>query len=235
MGYSEDLSLLTGLLSRVQGERHPEETAAMLMKHYGSLHSLLECLPMHDDSLHLSANVRMLLTMLPSLCQRRELERLGAKPLLNTLKAASSYVSSLYIGVHYERIYLLCLDESLRLKKHCLISDGGLREVAFYPRRLLQEAFRCDARAVILCHNHLSGWCFFSEADQSATREFLKLCTAIQLPLLDHLLVSDNRVSSMRSKAHIPEEAWRASGVLMPPLNRWRESSPSRSISFLPF
>lgn len=227
MDRSEDRERLVALLSRVQGERQPEETADRLLNHYGSLQSLVECLPAQDDSLPLSQNVRTLLTMIPDLCRRRELERIGENPPLNTLAAASRFARSLYIGAHYEQIHLLCLDEKLRLIKHSALGEGGVREVPFYPRRLLQEALGCGAQAVILCHNHLSEWCFFSEADLHATREFLALCTRIHLPLIDHLLVAGDQVSSMRSKAHIAESDWRACGPLMPPLSQWRK--PPRS------
>lgn len=234
MSRNEDRELLISLLSRVQGERAPAETADLLLRHYGSLQSVVECLPMHDDSLRLSQNVRMLLTMVPALCRKRELDRIGENPLLNTLSAASWFTESLYLGVHYERIYLLCLDERLRLKKHVLLGEGNVREVPFYPRRIMQEALRCNAQAVILCHNHLSGWCFFSEADLHATRQFMKLCTYIQLPLLDHLLCAGNQISSMRSKAHISESDWRATGPLTPSLSQWRASSSPGGITLLP-
>lgn len=234
MSYESDLQLLTSLLSRVQGERSPEETARMLMTHFGSLHSIAECLPRHDTSLPLSQNVRMLLSMLPGLCRQLELERMGDRPLLDTLESAARYAEALYIGVHYERIYLLCLDQNFRLIRHCQLGEGSVREVPFYPRRILQEALGCNAQAVILCHNHLSGWCFFSEADLASTKEFLRLCTYIQLPLLDHLLVADRQVSSMRSKTHIPDADWRASSPLMPPLNQWRAGHTAGRIEFLP-
>ena len=234
MGSSDDLDLLTNLLSRVQGERNPRETAAMLLQHYGSLSSLVECLPAQGASPQLSRNVRVLLSMIPALCSRREMDRMGSHPVLNTLEAASRFASSLYIGVHYERIYLLCLDAGFRLIKPCLLGEGSVREVPFYPRRIMQEALDCNAQAVILCHNHLSDWCFFSEADLTATREFLKLCSYIHLPLLDHLLVADNQISSMRSRAHISESDWCAAGPLMPPLSQWRASRAGAGFSFLP-
>ncbi len=233
MSRSEDRELLISLLTRVQGERQPEETADRLLNHYGSLQSVVECLPAADDSLPISQNVRMLLTMIPALCRRRELDRLGEHPLLETLPAATEFVRSLYIGAHYEQIYLLCLDGKLRLIKHILLGEGSVREVPFYPRRIMQEALSCGAQAVILCHNHLSDWCFFSEADQTATKEFLKLCTYIQLPLLDHLLAAGDQISSMRSKAHIPESDWRAASALVPPLSRWRTPSKG-SLTLLP-
>ena len=233
MGHNEDRELLVSLLSRIQGERNPEETADRLLSHYGSLRSVVECLPALDDGFPISQNVRMLLTMIPGLCRRRELERRGEHPLLNTLPAAARFVRSLYIGAQYEQIYLLCLDRNLRLIRHVLLGEGSVREVPFYPRRIMQEALTCGAQAVILCHNHLSSWCFFSEADQNATREFLKLCTHIQLPLLDHLLAAGDQISSMRSKAHIPESDWRAASPLTPPLSHWRTPAKS-SITLLP-
>lgn len=234
MGSTDDLDLLTNLLSRVQGEKHPRETAAMLLRRYGSLSSLVECLSTQDLRLPISQNVRVLLSMIPALCRRREMDRLGSHPVLNTLDAASRFAASLYIGVHYERIYLLCLDAGFRLIKPCLLGEGSVREVPFYPRRIMQEALGCNAQAVILCHNHLSDWCFFSEADLTATREFLKLCTYIQLPLLDHLLVADNQISSMRSRAHISESDWCAASPLTPPLGQWRASRAGAGFNLLP-
>ncbi len=234
MGFSEDIELLTALLSRMQGEREPEKTARLLMNQYGSLQSVLECLPAQDDSLPVSQNARMLLTMIPELARMREMERVGKNPVLDTLQAAARYAAALYIGAHYERIYLLCLDARFRLIKCCPLGEGSVREVPFYPRKIMQEALNCNAQSVILCHNHLTDWCFFSEADLSATREFLSLCTLIHLPLLDHLLVAGGQVSSMRSKAHIPESDWLASSPLMPPLGRWRAPSAGSRIEILP-
>lgn len=234
MGFSSDHRLLAGLLSRTQCEHDPEKTARMLLSHYGSLQAMVECLPTQDDSLPLAQNTRLLLTMIPALCRRREIEKLGKHPLLNTLEAASQFVSSLYIGVQYEKIYLICLDEQLRLIKVCPMGEGGVREVSFYPRRLMEEALACNAQAVILCHNHLSSWCFFSEADLTATKEFLKLCTYVQIALLDHLLVAGDQVSSMRSKAHIPNNAWCAASPLMPTLGQWRSADRSGNIEILP-
>jgi hypothetical protein len=62
----------------------------------------------------------------------------------------------------------------------------------------------------------------------------MKLCTYIQLPLIDHLLAADNQVSSMRSKAHIPESDWRATGPLTPPLSHWRSPASPGGITLLP-
>lgn len=234
MKSSEELEVLENLLACVQGENSPANTAHLLLDHYGSLSAIAECLTVQGDHPSISQNARMLLSMIPDLCRKRELDRLGEHPLLNTLAAARRYAEALYIGVHYERIYLLCLDHEFRLIRHCLLGEGSVNEVSFYPRKILQEALLCGAQAVILCHNHLSGWCFFSEADLAATREFLRLCSYIQLPFLDHLLVSDGQVSSMRSKAHIPEADWRAVSPLTPSLGKWRLAPSDGRLELLP-
>jgi len=234
MGYDDDRALLVSLLSRVQGEKRPEETADLLLKQYGSLQGVAECIPAQSDSLPVPQNTRTLLAMLPGLCRMRELDRIGAQPFLGTLSAASRYAQALYIGAQYEQICLICLDEKLRLRRHVLLSEGGVREVPFYPRKILQEALGCGAKAVILCHNHLSGWCFFSDADVESTREFLGLCRLIHLPLLDHLLIAGSQVSSMRSKVYIPESDWRACGPLMPTPGQWRSPRADGQIEILP-
>lgn len=235
MDPAKERELLIDLLSRIQGENRPGRTADLLLQQYGCLQSIVECIPMEEDGLMLSQNARMLLSMIPALSRRREKDRMGEHPSLCTLDAAARFAASLYIGAHYEQIYLLCLDENLCLQRPVLLNEGSMREVSFYPRRIMQEALMCNAQAVILCHNHLSGWCFFSEADQIATREFLRLCTHIQMPLLDHLLVAGNQVGSMRSKAYIAETDWRASGSLSPALSLWRAAPSGGSIRLLPY
>ena len=234
MRQEEDWIVLRQLLAHMLGERRPEELASALLEHFGSLSSLVESISMHNDSPPISDNLRMLLSMVPELCQRRELDRIGPNPLMNTLSAACRYAAALYIGAQYEQICLLCLAADFRLKEHRMLIEGGLREVPFYPRRLMQEALRVDAQAIILCHNHPSGWAFFSEADVAATREFLSLCAQIQLPLLDHLLIANKQVSSMRSRAYIPERNWSACSPLMPSVAQWRGASSDGRFEILP-
>lgn len=213
---------LKRLLNGIMDQEHAETLLDVLLENYGTLYSLADSLNMHKGDPPIPETVRTLLTMTPQLCRMREMSRMDLTAPLDTLEEAARYVSALYIGAQYEQLYILCLDEEYRLIDSCLVSEGGLNEVPVYLRRVMQKVLHCGAKAIILCHNHPSGWTSFSETDVVATRAILSVCTKMQISMIDHLLAARDRVISMRSRLYIPDDMWRASGPMAPPVAVWR-------------
>lgn len=213
---------LQALIDQLCGREHAVDLAEILLNRYGSLSSLVESIRLYRGAPTLPDSLKLLLAMTPHLCRMRLQDRMGPQPKLDTLAAASQYAASIYIGAQYEQLKLLCLNQEYRLIDCLTISEGGLREVSMYPRRILQEALNAGAQAIMICHNHPSGWRFFSEADIAATRSLLALCTRMQLTMLDHLLSAGAQVISMRCHPLMPEKEWNESGPMMPPIAQWR-------------
>ncbi len=213
--------LLERLLSCVISPAHAGDLTDSLLNAYGTLPAVLENFA-SDPRSKVPDSARPLLAMIPELYEQIALAQMQEHPLLNTLRNAAGYAALQYVNAPYERVLLLCLDEEYRLKECICTNEGGLRDVPFYPRRLLQEIFRSQAHAAVLCHNHPGGWGFFSEADIAATRNLLSLCAQIRFPLIDHLLISGNQVISMRSRAYIPTDSWMRCGPGTIPLAKWR-------------
>lgn len=61
------------------------------------------------------------------------------------------------------------------------------------------EALRLDARELILAHNHPSGQCRPSSCDMTATRRLAEVARALDIVLIDHLILTDEAVYSMRA------------------------------------
>jgi len=61
-----------------------------------------------------------------------------------------------------------------------------------YVRRVIEEALRVSAAAVLLVHNHPSGSPEPSAGDDDTTRDLLKACKPVQLILLDHVIVGES-------------------------------------------
>lgn len=65
-------------------------------------------------------------------------------------------------------------------------------------RAIARDALAFDAAAVIVAHNHPSGDPTPSQADRDATRALLRALDAIQVRLLDHLVIAGEDVASFR-------------------------------------
>ena len=59
-----------------------------------------------------------------------------------------------------------------------------------YPREILKEALARNASALIVAHNHSSGNPIPSEADQNLTQTLKNALQLVDIPLLDHCIVS---------------------------------------------
>jgi DNA repair protein RadC len=76
---------------------------------------------------------------------------------------------------------------------------GSLGTLSVRMRALLGEALRLDAAGIILAHSHPSGQCRPSGCDIAATRRLVDVARALDIALIDHLIVTTDAVYSMRA------------------------------------
>ena len=60
------------------------------------------------------------------------------------------------------------------------------------------EALSAEAVSIILVHNHPSGNPQPSEADEELTRQLYLAGKQLDIPLLDHIIIGDNRYFSFK-------------------------------------
>ncbi len=101
-----------------------------------------------------------------------------------------------------ECVLLLCLDVKGRLLKEKRISEGSVKMSLISPREILMEALASKAVEMILLHNHPSGDPTPSRADLEMTANLKELSEKMDIPLLDHIIIGDNRYISFM------EENW---------------------------
>jgi len=199
------------LLTRVTGEETAVMHADVLMRQYGSAGAVVESTPEDLAAVSgLSVRAAQLLCLLPPLARRCSLEAFGKSPVLADYDKSSEYAKALFIGARFEQFYMLCLDKAHRLINCRMIRQGSVSETPFDLRSITETALRLDARAVIFAHNHPSGVSAFSISDIASTKSAIPLLNALNIPLLDHLLVAGNEVSSLRRKRLIADEEWPA-------------------------
>jgi DNA repair protein RadC len=98
-----------------------------------------------------------------------------------------------------EKLYAIFLDEQDRYLSDECVADGEVARVTTSLRPLLRRAFELGARGLVLAHNHPSGSVRPSHSDVNATRKIRMLIQALDIRLVDHLIVSSTEVYSLRA------------------------------------
>ena len=92
----------------------------------------------------------------------------------------------------------------LNTKNHIIglrdISIGSLCASVVHPREVFRETVIHAAASIILIHNHPSGDPSPSREDISVTARLVKAGRIFDIPVLDHIILGNNRWVSMKEK-----------------------------------
>lgn len=92
------------------------------------------------------------------------------------------------------------LDSAYRLLRDGVetLEEGTVDRAAVYPRRVIEAALRRGAAAIVLAHNHPNGDVTPSEHDKVLTRAIVLGAETVHLKVVDHLIVSAQKIFSFR-------------------------------------
>ncbi len=92
------------------------------------------------------------------------------------------------------------LDSACRLLRDGVetLEVGTIDRATVYPRKVIEAALKRGAASVVLAHNHPNGSISPSEHDKVLTRAIVLGAEAVNLKLLDHLIVSTQESFSFR-------------------------------------
>lgn len=91
-----------------------------------------------------------------------------------------------------EHFIAFYLDAKNTLIGYEVVAIGGLSNVDVHPREVFRPAIIAPASAIVIAHNHPSGDCSPSPEDKELTRRISSAGELLGIPLLDHVIVSDN-------------------------------------------
>lgn len=101
------------------------------------------------------------------------------------------YMMDKNVTLPHEEIWVLYLSQSNVVMKAERISSGGSKASVFDLKAILRRALDINGcESLVMCHNHPSGNLRPSGADDNITRALREGAKALDLRLLDHLIVS---------------------------------------------
>jgi DNA repair protein RadC len=116
-------------------------------------------------------------------------QQAGDAPLLGRADLVAAYFQPIASGLEVEKFWVLCLNRKNRLLKRVEITSGTATAALAHPREVFRAAIRESASAVVCVHNHPSGDPAPSAADLQVTRQLREAARAVDISLLDHVIV----------------------------------------------
>ena len=96
--------------------------------------------------------------------------------------------------------HVIMHSDMLVLIREKKLSDGSVNMALISPREIFLEALKDKAVSLILAHNHPSGDPTPSRSDRELTENVAKVGNQMDIPLLDHIIIGDNRYTSFREQ-----------------------------------
>ncbi len=137
-----------------------------------------------------------LLTLMAPLSRRYQSCKFKGKHQLNSSQKAGEFAMHLFTDLPYECFYLICLNNQNQVRHAVKTFEGTINEAAVYPRLVVETALKHRASSVILAHNHPGGSIKPSQGDIQVTKRIKEALDAIDIKVVDHIIVGDNRYYS---------------------------------------
>lgn len=164
-----------------------------LIHRFGTVAGVLDALPEELSEVDgIGAETVLFLKMLPDVFRRYELDKCSAEAPMDTIAKIGDYLLARYTGVPYEKVYLLLFDNSMRLIDCCHLVDGAVNCSSVTIRRIAELCLFKHAACAVLAHNHPLGLAIPSASDTEVTRSVDNALETIGVPLLEHIIVTEN-------------------------------------------
>ena len=123
--------------------------------------------------------------------RRKETETTKREKII-TSKDVFEIMKPSMLDLPHEEFWLLMLNRANSVIKRELISRGGVAGTVVDTKIIFKTAVMNYASSIIICHNHPSGNLKPSEADLKITKNIKEAGKIMEIPLLDHLIITEN-------------------------------------------
>ncbi len=200
---SDDELLAIFLRTGVKG-KSAVELARELIQHFGNLRNILNASEeQFCQAKGLGTATWIQLQAVLEMSKRHLEQGFDEQPVFSNAKQTKDYFQLQLAQYSSEVFACLFLDNQHKLIRFEILFYGSINQSNVYPREIVKKALQYNAAAVIFAHNHPSGNTQASHADIEITKELKKVLNIIDVRVLDHIIVAQNKTLSMTEQGLI--------------------------------
>ncbi len=104
-----------------------------------------------------------------------------------------------------EHLWTISLDSACKILNIELVSFGSVKTTVVEPMEVFSIPLQKRAVHIVLVHNHPSGEITPSDADEDVTDQLIQVGRIMQVPVLDHLIITENSYYSFNDSGLLAE------------------------------
>lgn len=135
--------------------------------------------------------------------KRRRRSEIHEKVQITRSNQAYEILQEHLADCNFEQFAAILLNRANRVIRSVNISSGGITGTVVDPKKVFKFALEYNATSMILGHNHPSGQIHPSEADIALTRKLKNAGELMDIPILDHIIVGDERYYSFADEGRL--------------------------------
>lgn len=189
------------LLSYAIPRKDIKPLAKELFREFGSLKGIIDAERQHLENIKgLGTHSAILIKLIKEIGTLYLKEKAKESPQLTCTTDLLNYCKTYMGGLKDERFCVIYLDAQNRITDIATIHEGIVNQAVVYPRKVLENALRQKASAIILVHNHPSGQVKPSDADIRLTKTIQETAKTLDIIVHDHVIIGENRFFSFREE-----------------------------------
>ena len=198
-----DVQALELLLFYAIPQKDTNPIAHALLDRFGSLSQVLDA-PVEalKKVPGISDHSASLLRLVTELARFYQVDSAQRTEVLTSLDACGRYLVPRFFGRKVETVFLLCLDAKCKVLCCREIGEGSVNAASISVRKVVEAALSANATSVVLAHNHPSGVALPSADDVQTTRRIAAALSAVEVKLIDHIVVAEGDFISMAQSGY---------------------------------
>ncbi len=123
--------------------------------------------------------------------RRRKLSEIEQKSQIKSSNDVYELMHPVLADLPHEEFWIILLNRANKVITTQKISQGGLSGTVIDTRLIMKAGIDQLASSIILCHNHPSGNKLPSQQDKSITNKLKDAGKTMDIPVLDHIIITD--------------------------------------------
>jgi DNA repair protein RadC len=199
-----DYEALELLLTYAIPQKDVKPLAKDLLCEFGSIKGIIDADMISLEKITgISTHTSILIKLVKEIGALYLKEKAKEKPQITCTSELLNYCKTYMGGLKDEQFCVIYLDAQNRITEIEAIEEGIVNQAVVYPRKVLENALKQKASAIIMVHNHPSGHVKPSDADIRLTRTIQETAKVLDILVHDHVIIGENRFFSFREEGLI--------------------------------